>query len=207
MNPKRATTTDPRTDRQEDIGNGGTTGTGTEREADEQAPAADEDVASTSDSEQRSDIAPAGLAAEFEAFRDRHLRLAAEYDNYRKRTERERAESWTRAQAQLTERLLDPVDDLQRVANFDAAATSADSLLEGVQLVERKMLRVLEAAGLEIIDAEDQPFDPAIHEALVTTPTETREEDDTVAEVFQKGYRFNGVLLRPARVRVRKYAG
>ncbi|MBA4159472.1 MAG: nucleotide exchange factor GrpE, partial [Gemmatimonadetes bacterium] len=139
--------------------------------------------------------------------RERYLRLAAEYDNFRKRTERERTESWTRAQAQLVERLLDPLDDLQRVAHVDAEKASAFSLLEGVQMVERKLLRILQGAGLEVVEAEGQPFDPEAHEAIMTSPAEERESDDTVAEVFQTGYCFKGTLLRPARVRVSKYEG
>jgi molecular chaperone GrpE len=142
---------------------------------------------------------------ELEAARDRHLRLAAEYDNFRKRTERERTESWSRAQAQLVSRLLDALDDLQRVGGLDVENTSAAAVVEGVQLVERKLHRALEGAGLERIDGEGDPFDPEIHEALVSTPTAEREMDDTVAEVFQPGYLFKGVLLRPARVRVQKY--
>ncbi len=144
-------------------------------------------------------------AAEIQALRDRHLRLAAEFDNYRKRTERERTESWTRAQAQLVEQLLDPLDDLDRVAQLDADSSREEALLQGVQLVRRKLLRALEAAGLETIDAAGQPFDPERHEALMMVPTEVRDEDDTVADVFQKGYSFKGILLRPARVQVRKH--
>jgi molecular chaperone GrpE len=149
----------------------------------------------------------ASAARELEASRERHLRLAAEFDNYRKRTERERTENWTRAQAQLVERILDAIDDLQRVAHLDPEKTSASSVLEGVQLVERKLLRILEAAGLEILDAEGKPFDPEVHEALATAPAEDQEQDDTVSDVFQKGYLFKGTLIRPARVRVFKHEG
>ncbi len=142
--------------------------------------------------------------ADLDSLRDRHLRLAAEYDNYRKRTERERGERWQRAQAQLIERLLEPLDDLQRVADFDPETTSAAALLEGVQLVERKMLRTLDAAGLKVIDPVGERFDPAFHEALTMTPTDDPEQDETVGEVFQKGYELDGVLIRPARVVVRQ---
>ncbi|HET7321728.1 MAG TPA: nucleotide exchange factor GrpE, partial [Longimicrobiaceae bacterium] len=143
--------------------------------------------------------------AEVQALKDRYLRLAAEFDNYRKRTERERTESYTRAQAQLVEKLLDGLDDLQRVAHFNAETTTVEALLEGVQMVERKLFRALEGAGLEVIDAHGQPFDPAVHEALMTAGTEKEEEDESVGAVFQTGYRFKGELLRPARVQVRKY--
>jgi molecular chaperone GrpE len=78
-------------------------------------------------------------------------------------------------------------------------------VIEGVRLVERKLLRALEEAGLEPVEAAGTPFDPEVHEALMTVPAEEPEEDDMVADVFQEGYRFKGVLLRPARVRVKKF--
>jgi molecular chaperone GrpE len=139
--------------------------------------------------------------------RDRHLRLAAEFDNYRKRVARERSETWQRAQAELAERLLDPLDDLQRFTNADPQDLTEEAVLEGMRLVERKITKTLEAAGLEALDAEGQPFDPEIHEAVTTAPTDDREADESVADVFQRGYRFKGTLLRPARVRVHRYTG
>lgn len=184
----------------------------TERTGD---PSATDASAETSDTPPADEGAPAEAGApaegvrggELEALRDRHLRLAAEYENYRKRTEKERAESWGRAQAHLVQQLLDPLDDLQRVAHFSAESVSIQALLEGVQMVERKVLRTLEGAGLEVLDASGQRFDPALHEALMTAPAEREADDETVGEVFQKGYRFKGDLLRPARVQVRKYEG
>lgn len=142
---------------------------------------------------------------ELEAARDRYLRLAAEYDNYRKRTDRERLEGTDRAQAQIVERLLEPLDDLQRVAQYSAENTTVEALLEGVRMVERKLVRLLESAGLEAVEARGAPFDPGQHEAIMTAPTDDAGEDDTVGEVFQAGYRFRGTLLRPARVQVRKH--
>jgi len=143
--------------------------------------------------------------AELQALKERHLRLAAEFDNYRKRVERERAESWVRAQGELAGRLLEPLDDLQRIADFDPATTSSAALHEGAEMVEKKFLRALEAAGLEEIDAADKPFDPTQHEALTTVPAASEDEDDTVAQVYRKGYRFKGVLVRPAQVVVKKH--
>lgn len=71
--------------------------------------------------------------------------------------------------------------------------------------MEKKFRAVLESAGLESMEAEGKPFDPELMEALMTVPTTDPGEDDRVADVFQKGYRFNGTLVRPARVRVLKY--
>ena len=144
---------------------------------------------------------------ELASLRERHLRLAAEYDNFRKRTERERSEVTLRAQADVVRALLEPLDDLQRIADFDPATNSAQSLHEGAEMVERKFLRVMEAAGLEPIDAEEQRFDPALHEALTTVPADSDAEDETIAQVYRKGYRFRGILLRPAQVVVRKFNG
>ncbi len=154
--------------------------------------------------------APAGDVAsgqEATAARERYLRLAAEFDNYKKRVERERSEAWNRAQAQLAEKLLDVLDDLQRVAHFAPETATAQALLEGAQMVERKLQRALESAGLEEVEAAGLAFDPSAHEALMAVPADSQEEDNTVADVFQKGYRFKGTLLRPARVRVKKYEG
>ena len=151
--------------------------------------------------------AAGGADGELAALKERHLRLAAEYDNFRKRTERERAEVSLRAQAEIVRVLLDPLDDLQRIADFDPATNSAQSLHEGAEMVERKFLRAMESSGLEIIDAQDQRFDPALHEALTMVPAESDAQDETVAQVYRKGYRFKGVLLRPAQVVVRKFHG
>lgn len=144
------------------------------------------------------------LQREFSVLSDRHLRLAAEFDNYRKRVERERADAWTRAQADLAARLLDTLDDLERVVQH-ADPSTADALLQGVQLVERKLRQALESAGLEAIDAQDAVFDPNSMEAVAMVAAESDEEDDIVSDVFQRGYAFKGTLLRPARVRVKKH--
>lgn len=142
------------------------------------------------------------LQRELSEMKDRYLRAAADLENVKKRAARERAESWVRAQADVIGRVLEVIDDLARVAQLDPAQTSADALHEGVGLVERKLLRVLEGAGLERIDPSGQPFDPNAHEAVTTAPAPTPEADGTVGLVFQCGYRLSGSLLRPARVAV-----
>jgi molecular chaperone GrpE len=145
------------------------------------------------------------LREELESLTDRHLRLAAEFDNYRRRVDRERVEYRARAQADLIVPLLELLDDMQRVAGLDVGATSVEALLEGVQLIEKKFRHALESQGLEPIDAEGEFFNPSTMEALMTVAAETPEEDDMVADIFQRGYRFKEILIRPARVRVKKY--
>jgi molecular chaperone GrpE len=155
------------------------------------------------------DSAPAreDLSAQLGEQRDKYLRLAAEYDNYRKRTLKERAEAGSRGQAELVSRLLDALDDLSRFAHVDPATTDPQMLHKGIELVEQKMQKALSAAGLEVINPLDQTFDPTLHEAVATEPALAPEDDHTVAKVFQPGYRFAGQLLRPARVVVKQWNG
>ena len=138
---------------------------------------------------------------------DKYLRLAAEYDNYRKRSMKERAEAASRGQAELVSKLVDAIDDLSRFAHIDPATTDPMTLHKGIELVEQKMLKALNAAGLEVINPLDQTFDPTMHEAVMSEPALSPEDDSTVARVFQPGYRFNGQLLRPARVVVKQWQG
>ncbi len=148
-----------------------------------------------------------GLLQDLEELQDRHLRLAAEFENYRKRTRRELAEMRRRSQADLVAGLLDVLDDLTRVAHAAPAAPDAtvQSLMEGVGLVEAKMRKALGDAGLTRIEAAGQPFDPNLHEALATRPTTDPREDDIVCDVIVDGYTFDEILVRPARDQVTKY--
>ncbi len=152
-------------------------------------------------------VASTDLDQELAGQRDKYLRLAAEYENFRKRTSRERLEAGSRAQAELVTRMIDALDDLSRFAHIDPASTDPQTLHKGIELVEQKMNKVLSAAGLEIINPVDQTFDPTLHEAVSTEPAMLKEDDHTVARVFQAGYRFNGQLLRPARVVVKQWNG
>jgi len=145
------------------------------------------------------------LQEELDRLNDRHLRLAAEFDNFRRRSHSEMGQSGVRAKAELVGDLLDILDDFERVTSLDPEQATVESVLEGVRLVERKLNRVLEEAGLETIEAEDGAFDPNSMEAVMKEPAESEKEDETVARVFQKGFRFKGQLVRPARVSVRKH--
>ena len=149
----------------------------------------------------------ARLEAERDQLKDRYLRLAAEYENYKKRTTKERAEAWVRAQAELVTRLADALDDLSRFAHVDPATTDSQTLHEGVDLVERKMWKELAALGVTRIDATGGPFDPNVHEAVTTQPAATADEDHKVGQVLQAGYRLGETLLRPARVIVLTWQG
>ena len=141
------------------------------------------------------------LEEQLEQERDRHLRLAAEYDNFRKRAARERAELTDRAQAALVGRLLDVLDDIDRLS-ADAANASVETLRQAIELVDKKLHKELQAVGLEEIDPVGTAFDPALHEAVSTAPPPSSDKDHEVSATFQTGYRFKGTLVRPARVQV-----
>ena len=170
----------------------------------------DEDPADEPVAEEGTATPPGGhseLDRALEEQRDKYLRLAAEYDNYRRRTLKERQEAESRGQAEMIKALIDPLDDLDRFTGVDAEVTDAATVVQGVELVEKKLRKALGALGLEILDPIDQPFDPNVHEAVMTEPALSPEDDHLIARVFQKGYVHNGLLIRPARVVVKQWNG
>jgi molecular chaperone GrpE len=141
------------------------------------------------------------LEEDLAELKDRHLRLAAEYDNYRKRSSRERAELADRAQASFVAKLLDVLDDLDRLVASDPS-TPLTTIREGLSAVDRKLWKELQDAGVERVDPVGTSFDPALHEAVSTVPAPEHAKDQVVSATFQPGYQFKGTLVRPARVQV-----
>jgi molecular chaperone GrpE len=123
-------------------------------------------------------------------------RLAAEFENYKKRTAREQASLSARAAERLVKELLPIVDDLER-ALVAAEEHQEAQLEEGVRLVHRQLAAALEREGLAEIEV-DGKFDPHVHEALLSQPSDA--DEGNVIEVLQKGYRLGDRVLRPARV-------
>jgi len=132
--------------------------------------------------------------------RDEYLdalqRLKAEFDNFRKRAQRDQADLIARASERLVKQLLPVVDDLERALEFAAAHEEA-RLEEGVSLVHRALAEALAREGLVEVETEG-PFDPHTQEALLSQPSEA--DEGTVIQVLQKGYRLGDRVLRPARV-------
>jgi molecular chaperone GrpE len=147
------------------------------------------------------------LERELADMKDKYLRLAAEYDNFKRRSAKERTDLWQRAQADLVQRLVDALDDLARFAHVDPAQTDAKTLHDGVDMVERKTWKALEAAGVTRVDQVGVPFDPHVHEAVTTRPADHPSKDHTVGAILQPGYRMGDVLIRPARVTVLQWQG
>ena len=141
------------------------------------------------------------VATAMAALDDRYLRLAAEYENYRKRTHREKTEAFDRGATSLVTRLLDVLDDIDRLAASDPA-TSAEAFRMAFDLTQRKLRKELEAAGLERLDPVGEPFNPEEQEAVAVAVPESPEQEHTIKATFQTGYRFKGMVVRPARVQV-----
>ncbi len=149
------------------------------------------------------DSVPAAEAGRaLEEAEDRFLRLAAEYDNYRKRTIREKAESFDRGASDLIGRLLDELDDVDRLLGADPELTDYAAFRHGFELFSKKLGKELSNAGLERLEPNGEPFDPNDHEAVSVLPTDDAAQDNHVAATFQAGYRFRGTVVRPARVQV-----
>lgn len=140
------------------------------------------------------------LQTELDGLNDRYLRLAAEFDNFRKRTLRERSDVRERAQADFARQLLETLDDLARVTALEAGNVTVHDVIEGIHMVERKLMQELERTGFERVGVAGEAFDPNHHEAVATQPAAGEATPGTIGNVLQPGYRLGNVLLRPARV-------
>lgn len=144
------------------------------------------------------------LTAERDELKDRMLRLAAETENYKKRTEREKNEFFKRANESILKDLLPVMDNLERALEHAVEEGGAEAaMVKGLELTSQELWKVLERHGVERVEALGEPFDPELHEAMMQQE-DPDADDNTVIGVLQKGYLFHGRLLRPAMVVVSK---
>jgi molecular chaperone GrpE len=141
------------------------------------------------------------LKQERDGLYDRLLRKQAEFDNYKKRVEREKSEFMQFASADLIKELLNALDSFELALKNAAAKPDAQSILRGSELIYKQIQDTLTRFGLKPIEAKGKTFDPHFHQAVATQPTDEVEEN-TVIEEMRKGYLLNGRLLRPAMVSV-----
>jgi molecular chaperone GrpE len=158
------------------------------REPEPKAPAAENDIAS--------------LKQERDAIHDRLLRQAAEFDNYRKRIDRERREASEYAAADLLQALLPIIDDFERALEAEAAP-GAEKYREGLEIILRELRELLRKRGVTPIEAVGTDFDPHIHQAVAYDEAPNARDGEIIGE-FRRGYRLGDRLLRPAMVRVAK---
>ena len=143
------------------------------------------------------------LQRERDDYYDRLLRKTAEFENYRKRIERERQQVTESAAADLIVELLPLVDDFERALKADAGTEGADAYRRGVELIHSKLVELLRKRGVRPIEALGADFDPHYHMAVAHEPAQGR-RDGEVIEEFRRGYMLGDRLLRPAMVKVAK---
>jgi molecular chaperone GrpE len=161
----------------------------------------DETAAAALDAPEETRTAP--LERERDELKDRLLRTAAEFDNYRKRNERERQALHESIAASVVEDLLPLMDDLERALSVEAAGEGAEAYRRGVELIHKQLGELLRKRGVEPIDALGADFDPHFHQAVTYEPTEGRREGEIIEE-FRRGYMLGDRLLRPSMVKVAK---
>ncbi len=173
----------------------------------QEAPAADQPAQAAADAATADDAAVpsaddalAAAKAEAAEWQDRFMRLHAEWDTYRRRTNDQREEERKRANEKLVGNLLPVLDDFERSIEY-AVKNGEGDLLDGVQKVHTKLVDVLVKSGVEVIDPAGQPFD-ALEAQAVAKVDNTQVPDETVQDVYQKGYKMGKKVIRPAMVTV-----
>ena len=170
-------------------------------------PEADAGRAQTDEKAAADPAPPAGLApdpvAERDEYRDLLLRKQAEFDNFKKRIERDRARANRQAERTLIVALLPLLDDFERALRTPTEASGTDAYRSGIELIHRQLLEILRKRGVTRIDTAAARFDPNLHEAVAYQASEGHEDGDVIDEL-RRGYLFHEELLRAAMVRVAK---
>src|SRR5436190_11772425 len=170
---------------------------------DEQNETAAQSAAATQSDQPEPSIDPVELQKQRDDYYDRLLRKTAEFDNYRKRIERERIQLSEAAAADLLEELLPLVDDMDRALKADAGTEATGPIRRGVELIHKQLIETLRKRGVKPIDSLGADFDPHFHMAVSHEPADGRREGEVIEE-FRRGYMLGGRLLRPAMVKVAK---
>ena len=140
------------------------------------------------------------LAKELETMKDQYLRLAAEYDNYRKRTMKEKAELIKNGGEKTISAILPILDDLERALNISETSDDVKAMREGIELIYNKFLKVLNQEGLQKIETDGKDFDTDYHEAIALVPAPSEEQKGKILDCVQTGYKLNDKVIRHAKV-------
>ena len=137
---------------------------------------------------------------EIEEQKDKYLRLSAEFDNYRKRTMKEKAELILNGGEKSLSSILPVVDDFERAIKTMETATDVNAVKEGVELIYNKLMAVLAQNGVKVIETKDQPLDTDYHEAIAVIPAPSEAQKGKILDCVQTGYTLNDKVLRHAKV-------
>ena len=169
-----------------------------EAEADQAVGTAEEETAEDSASGEKEEVCEEAPSAEDEALNTKYLRLMADFQNYKRRTEKEKNDIYAFANEKIVSELLNVIDNFERALLHGA---EGDSFAEGMNMIFKQLQGVLEKAGVKEIEALGLDFDPNFHNAVMTEDS-TEYESGKVTEVLQKGYTLNSKVIRPSMVKV-----
>ncbi|MDR0745326.1 MAG: nucleotide exchange factor GrpE [Mediterranea sp.] len=140
------------------------------------------------------------LNAQIEEDRDKYLRLSAEFDNYRKRTMKEKAELILNGGEKSITSLLPVIDDLERAVKTTETSTDMSAIKDGIDLIYNKFISILGQNGVKVIETKDQPLDTDYHEAIAVVPAPSEELKGKILDTVQTGYMMNDKVIRHAKV-------
>jgi len=148
------------------------------------------------------------LSGKVAALEDQLLRLRAEYANYKRRSEKEKAELSTLIKANVYSGILSVIDDFERFFQHVHCCREsvAEEFVKGVEMIHNSLVGTLNKQGVEAIEATEVPFDPHCHEAMLIEPVEKQSDDHMVRQVLEVGYRLGELIIRPAKVKVGVYS-
>ena len=169
-------------------------------QSDNMAEEADTNADNLADGEPAAEDALTIALAEAAGWKDKYIRLQAEFDNYRKRTLKEKMELVATGGEDVIKSLLGVMDDLDRALNAVRTATDVDALRAGVEMIDGKFREVLRGKGVEEIDAMGKEFDVDLHEAIAKIPAPAPEAKGKIVDVVQKGYKLKDKVVRYAKV-------
>lgn len=160
----------------------------------------EQESANTENAEGRTDNKIAELEAKVADWSDKYLRLYSEFDNYRKRTAKERVELSKTAGEDIFKSILPVIDDLDRAVKFSQDAKDIKAVVDGLNLISQKFKNVLGQKGLEEIKAQGEDFNTDLHEAITNIPAPSEDLKGKVVDEVEKGYTLNGKVIRFAKV-------
>ena len=169
-----------------------------EEKESEKTPEETEEKADTASEEEKTNEKPSPEQKKIEDLEDRVKRQMAEFENFRKRTEKEKADSFDRGSREVFQKILPVIDNFERGLS---QAQEGDAFADGMKMIYKQLTKILSDMGLEVIETEGKEFDPNLHNAVMHVEDEELGEN-IIAEELQRGYQYHGIVVRPSMVKV-----
>ena len=172
-----------------------------QEETNNQNESADKDSSEEESADKKTETAQEpSLEEQIQAEKDKYLRLYAEFENFRRRTAKEKLELISGASGDVIKEIIPVIDDMERAIESNKTSEDVETVKEGFELVYNKLLRTLKSKGLQEMDSKDNEFDTDKHEAITKIPAPSEEQKGKVVDVIEKGYYLNDKVIRYAKV-------